>query len=112
MVGAILIFALGSALCGASQNVTMLIAGRTIQGAGGGAILTVCEILVVDLVPIAERGLYFGILGGVWALASAIGPPIGGALASAGQWRWLFYREFDLFFFLPSLLELTSLAYV
>ncbi|GAA5825806.1 hypothetical protein JCM5353_002439 [Sporobolomyces roseus] len=91
MVGAILIFALGSALCGASQNVTMLIAGRTIQGAGGGAILTVCEILVVDLVPIAERGLYFGILGGVWALASAIGPPIGGALASAGQWRWLFY---------------------
>jgi len=48
-------------------------------------------MLVVDLVPIAERGLYFGVLGAVWALASSIAPPIGGALASAGQWRWVFY---------------------
>ncbi|GAA6025386.1 hypothetical protein JCM11491_002701 [Sporobolomyces phaffii] len=91
MLGSILVFALGSALCGAAQNTTMLIAGRAVQGAGGGAILTTCEILVVDLIPIAERGMYFGILGSVWALASALGPPVAGALASAGAWRWLFY---------------------
>ncbi|GAA6060654.1 hypothetical protein JCM10212_001210 [Sporobolomyces blumeae] len=91
MVASISTFALGSALTGAAQNVPMLIAGRTIQGVGGGAILTICDMLIVDLVPIAERGAYFGIIGAVWALASAMGPPIGGALASAGQWRWLFY---------------------
>ncbi|GAA5874035.1 hypothetical protein JCM16303_002669 [Sporobolomyces ruberrimus] len=96
MLGSIAVFALGSALCGAAQNSTMLIAGRTVQGAGGGAILTVCEILVVDLIPIAERGMYFGFLGAVWALASALGPPVGGALASAGQWRWLFYLNLPL----------------
>ena len=49
---------------------------------------------MVDLIPIAERGPYFGLLAAVWALASAIGPPVGGALSSAGQWRWLFYSEF------------------
>ena len=93
MVTAIVVFAVGSTLCGAAQSMTMLIVGRTIQGSAGGAILTVCEILVVDLVPIAERGKFFGILGAVWAAASALGPPVAGALASAGQWRWLFYRE-------------------
>ena len=101
----------------------MLIAGRTVQGLGGGAIQTLvssdrfsgeslfrrslspfrsadsesrsqCNIIVVDLIPIAERGPYFGLLAAVWALASAIGPPVGGALSSAGQWRWLFYSEF------------------
>ena len=75
MVSAILTFALGSALSGAAQNMPMLIAARTIQGAGGGAILVCAEILVVDLVPIAERGLYFGILGSVWAIASTLPKP-------------------------------------
>ncbi|GAA5958888.1 hypothetical protein JCM3765_000766 [Sporobolomyces pararoseus] len=96
MVTAIITFAIGSALSGAAQNMPMLIAARTIQGAGGGAILCISEILVVDLVPIAERGMYFGILGSVWALASAIAPPIGGALATAGQWRWFFYMNLPL----------------
>ena len=100
MVTAIVVFAVGSTLCGAAQSMTMLIVGRTIQGSAGGAILTVCEILVVDLVPIAERGKFFGILGAVWAAASALGPPVAGALASSGQWRWLFYREY-LFELLP-----------
>ncbi|GAA5907394.1 MDR family MFS transporter [Sporobolomyces salmoneus] len=98
MVGSILVFALGSALTGAAQNVPMLIAGRTIQGMGGGGIQTLTAIIVVDLVPIAERGPWFGLLGAVWAAASAGGPPIGGALASAGRggWRWIFYLNLPL----------------
>ncbi|GAA6063797.1 hypothetical protein JCM10212_005960 [Sporobolomyces blumeae] len=96
MVASILIFALGSALTGAARNVPMLIAGRTVQGIGGGGIQTLCAILVVDLVPIAERGPYFGLMAAVWALASSIGPPVGGALASAGQWRWLFYLNLPI----------------
>jgi MFS family permease len=96
MLGGLIIFALGSALTGAAQSMAMAIGGRSVQGIGGGAILTMVEIIVCDLVPLAERGAYFGIIGCVWALASAIGPPIGGALASAGQWRWLFYLNLPL----------------
>ncbi|GAA6035590.1 hypothetical protein JCM8097_004917 [Rhodosporidiobolus ruineniae] len=96
MLGALVLFALGSALAGAAQNMSMMLAGRSIQGIGGGAILTMTEIVITDLVPLAERGAYFGIIGAVWALASAIGPPIGGALASGGAWRWLFYLNLPL----------------
>ncbi|GAA5933720.1 uncharacterized protein JCM15063_001393 [Sporobolomyces koalae] len=91
MLGSIGLFAIGSAVCGSAQSMPIMILGRTIQGAGGGAILAVVEIIVVDLVPIAERGIFFGIIGMVWAMASAIGPPLAGALASRGAWRWLFY---------------------
>ncbi|GAA5954646.1 hypothetical protein JCM3765_003841 [Sporobolomyces pararoseus] len=96
MIGSILLFALGSALCGAAQNVDMMIAGRTVQGAGGGGISTLCAIIVVDLVPIAERGPFFGLMAAIWGGASAVGPPVGGALSSAGQWRWLFYLNLPI----------------
>ncbi|GAA5833067.1 hypothetical protein JCM11251_006502 [Rhodosporidiobolus azoricus] len=96
MLGALVLFALGSALTGAAQSMAMVIGGRSVQGVGGGAILTMTEIVVCDLVPLADRGAFFGIIGAIWALASAIGPPIGGALAGAGAWRWLFYLNLPL----------------
>ncbi|BGP26001.1 major facilitator superfamily protein [Rhodotorula toruloides] len=96
LVAALLFFALGSALTGAAQSMAMAIAGRSVQGIGGGAILTMSEIIVIDLVPLAERGSYMGILGAVWAIASVAGPPIGGGLATAGAWRWLFYLNLPL----------------
>ncbi|KAF7315420.1 MFS domain-containing protein [Mycena indigotica] len=91
-------FALGSALAGASQNMSMMIAARTVQGIGGGGILTLSEILVADLVPLSERGIYVGLIAIVWATASLLGPAIGGALASASgnAWRWLFYLNLPL----------------
>ncbi|EMD39089.1 hypothetical protein CERSUDRAFT_104356 [Gelatoporia subvermispora B] len=91
MLVAIVLFALGSALAGAAQNINMLIAARTIQGIGGGSITNMTSIIISDLVPLAERGLFQGILGLTWSLASGIGPPIGGALAEKASWRWLFY---------------------
>ncbi|CAK5275820.1 unnamed protein product [Mycena citricolor] len=65
---------------------------------GGGGILNLTEILIADLVPLAERGLYQGLVGLMWSLASSIGPPIGGALASRGNkaWRWLFFLNLPL----------------
>ncbi|KZT52010.1 iron permease [Calocera cornea HHB12733] len=92
----IFLFAVGSAVTASAQNMTAMIAGRTVQGLGGGGILSLTEIIVADLVPLRERGVFQGILGCVWAFASAIGPPIGGALAQAGQWRWLFYMNLPL----------------
>ncbi|POY73434.1 hypothetical protein BMF94_3772 [Rhodotorula taiwanensis] len=96
MLIGLFIFALGSALVGAAQSMAMVIGGRSVQGVGGGVILTMSSIVLTDLVPLAERGIFFGILGAVWAGASAVGPPIGGALASAGAWRWLFYLNLPL----------------
>ncbi|KAF7308132.1 MFS domain-containing protein [Mycena chlorophos] len=91
-------FAIGSALSGAAQNMNMLIAARTVQGIGGGGILALSEILIADLVPLAERGIYQGFLAVIWSLASSIGPPIGGALANVNHkaWRWLFFLNLPL----------------
>ncbi|KAJ7124307.1 iron permease [Mycena epipterygia] len=94
----ITLFAIGSALAGASQNMGMMIAARGVQGIGGGGILTLTEIITADLVPLSERGLYQGLLAMVWCLASFTGPPIGGALSShsSKSWRWLFYLNLPL----------------
>ncbi|EJU01285.1 MFS general substrate transporter, partial [Dacryopinax primogenitus] len=73
----IFLFAVGSAVTGSARDMPSIIAGRTVQGLGGGGILSLAEIVVADLVPLRERGVYLGILGATWSLASAIGPPIG-----------------------------------
>ncbi|KAF8321090.1 MFS general substrate transporter [Clavulina sp. PMI_390] len=96
MMVSIALFAIGAAIAGSAQSMNTLIVGRAIQGAGGGSIISMSEIIVADLVPLRERGNFAGIIGAVWALASVLGPPIGGALASAGQWRWLFYLNLPL----------------
>ncbi|KIO20594.1 hypothetical protein M407DRAFT_29799 [Tulasnella calospora MUT 4182] len=95
VLGSILFFGLGSGLCGGARNMDMLIAGRTIQGIGGGGILAMVEIVVADLVPLRQRGTYMGSIGAVWAIASAVGPPVGGAF-SQRNWRWLFYMNLPL----------------
>ncbi|KAG9044555.1 hypothetical protein FS837_007960 [Tulasnella sp. UAMH 9824] len=95
VLGSIAFFALGSGLCGGAKKMDMLIAGRAIQGVGGGGILAMAEIVIADLVPLNERGNYMGIIGAVWAVASAIGPPLGGAF-SQSNWRWLFYMNLPL----------------
>ncbi|KZP08866.1 iron permease [Athelia psychrophila] len=87
----LLVFGIGSAMCGAAPSMNFLIAARTIQGVGGGGILSLTSIIVTDLVPLQERGLYQGLIGISWAVATAVGPLIGGALAERGAWRWLFY---------------------
>ncbi|KAG6909191.1 hypothetical protein DXG01_001705 [Tephrocybe rancida] len=90
ILAALLLFALGSVLCATAQNMSWLIASRTVQGLGGGMILSVTNIIIGDLVPLQERGFVSGVLGLSWALSAAFGPLIGGALADAGQWRWIF----------------------
>ncbi|KAL1949725.1 hypothetical protein VTO73DRAFT_8606 [Trametes versicolor] len=92
----ILTFAIGSAISGAAQSMNMLIAGRAVQGLGGGGCIAITEIIYADLVPLPERGKFQGITASVWALACAIGPPIGGALADSGAWRWLFFLNIPL----------------
>ncbi|KIL84504.1 hypothetical protein FAVG1_12295 [Fusarium avenaceum] len=108
ILAAAIIFWIGSLLCAVSNGMTMLIAARAIQGIGGGGLVVLPNIAISDLFSIRNRGMYFGILGMVWALASAVGPILGGVFTSQVTWRWCFYINLPisavafviLFFFL------------
>jgi EmrB/QacA subfamily drug resistance transporter len=88
---AVSIFLLGSLLCALSQSMGMLIAARAIQGIGGGGAIALPNICISDLFPLQERGMYFGMLSTAWALASALGPVIGGVFTDRVSWRWCFW---------------------
>jgi len=95
LLGGLVFFALGSALCGAANNMNTMLAGRAFQGVGSGVILSLVEIVVSDIVSLSERGAYQGAFGSIWALASAAGPLIGGVFAKK-NYRWLFYMNLPL----------------
>ncbi|CAM1501693.1 Fc.00g036770.m01.CDS01 [Cosmosporella sp. VM-42] len=88
---AITIFTVGSALCGAAQTIGWLIAARAVQGIGAGGITSLVFILIGDLVGTRKRGKYQGFIGATWAVASALGPVLGGVFAEKASWRWCFF---------------------
>ncbi|CCM04080.1 uncharacterized protein FIBRA_06239 [Fibroporia radiculosa] len=96
ILGSLLVMILGSALSGAATSMNFLIAGRAVQGIGGGGISATTTIIISDMVPLHERGAFNGLIGIAWSVASGIGPIIGGALAQNGQWRWLFYLNIPI----------------
>ena len=84
-------FILGSGLCGGASSMNMLIAGRTVQGAGGAGITLLVELIICDLVPLRERGQYTSIIYSVSTVGSVLGPWMGGELVDKASWRWVFY---------------------
>lgn len=88
---AIVLFVCGSMLAGLSQNMLQLILFRGLQGLGGGGLMAVAQAIVGDIVAPRERGKYQGMLGGVFAFASVIGPLLGGFITDNLSWRWVFY---------------------
>ncbi|MDG9717177.1 MFS transporter [Streptomyces sp. DH24] len=88
---AILIFLVGSALCGMAQNMAELIAFRAVQGLGGGGLMVLSMAIVGDLVPPRERGRYQGLFGAVFGATSVLGPLLGGLFTEHLSWRWVFY---------------------
>lgn len=86
-------FTVGTALCAAANDFTVMLTGRTIQGIGGGGIITLCQVIFCDIVPLRQRPKYFSIVLGAWSIGTIVGPVIGGALVEHTTWRWV--RIFD-----------------
>lgn len=89
--GAIVIFLIGSVLCGIAQDMPQLIAFRALQGLGGGGLMVLSMAIVGDLVPPRERGKYQGLFGAVFGTTSVLGPLLGGLFTEHLSWRWVFY---------------------
>jgi EmrB/QacA subfamily drug resistance transporter len=85
------LFLAGSWLSGASQNMNQLIAFRTIQGLGAGALFPLSIALIGDMYTARERGRFQGLFGGVFAISFIVGPLIGGWITDHVSWHWVFY---------------------
>ena len=87
----IVVFSLGSALCGLADGATFLALSRALQGVGGAIMFATSLALLADAFDPRERGTAFGIFGAVTGVAIAVGPVLGGVLTSGLSWRWIFF---------------------
>jgi EmrB/QacA subfamily drug resistance transporter len=85
------IFTIGSALCGFSQNATQLILSRLVQGAGAAMLMVNSTAIITEVFPPNERGRALGINGVTWAFGGVFGPVLGGLILTAVDWRWIFF---------------------
>ncbi|HEX4716039.1 MAG TPA: MDR family MFS transporter, partial [Ktedonobacteraceae bacterium] len=92
----IVLFLLGSALCGLSQNLAELILFRALQGLGGGGIFVLSQAIIADVVPPRQLGRYQGVFGAVFGVSSVAGPLLGGFFVETLSWRWIFYINLPL----------------
>jgi MFS family permease len=117
-----ILFAAGSLVAALAHHPAVLIAGRTVQGLGAGNIILLCNVIISDLFPLRERGLYIGIYAAASCLGAALGPVVGGLLTGYTGWRWIFFINLPfagvalaviaILLDLPRLSHNTTLAYL
>ncbi|KAJ5514925.1 hypothetical protein N7463_004477 [Penicillium fimorum] len=88
---AILIFEVGSAVCGGAPGSEAFIVGRAIAGIGSAGIFSGASVIIAQIVPLAKRPMYVGLMGSTFGISSVIGPLMGGAFTDNVTWRWCFY---------------------
>ncbi|WP_040485686.1 MDR family MFS transporter [Lutibaculum baratangense] len=96
IAGAVIVFVLGSVICALAQNMFVLIAGRAVQGLGGGGLFALTQTIIGDLVPPRERGRFAAWISGTWAVASVAGPLLGGYFADHLHWSLIFWINVPL----------------
>jgi EmrB/QacA subfamily drug resistance transporter len=87
----IVVFLIGSALCGAAQSMTQLVVFRAVQGVGAGGLFPLSLAVIGNIVPPRDRGRWQGLIGAVFAASSIVGPAIGGFIVDNTTWRWVFF---------------------
>ncbi len=92
----LVVFVGASALCAATQDITQLIGMRLVQGAAAGGLMTLAMAVIGDLVAPRERGRYQGYVAATFAVATIVGPLIGGVLVESASWRWVFLVNLPL----------------
>ena len=90
------LFLLGSILAGVAQSMTVLIVFRVVQGLGAGAAAPMAMTIIGDIYTVAERALVQGYIASVWAVASVVGPALGGVFSQFVSWRWIFFVNIPL----------------
>ena len=107
---ALSLFAVGALLAALSNNFTVLLVGRCVQGVGGGGLIALTGVIITDLVPLRERGKWFGFISGCWAIGSVTGPILGGGFSQSVNWRWIFWINLPMiglaFVMIPPFLKL------
>jgi EmrB/QacA subfamily drug resistance transporter len=93
---ALSVFIAGSVLGGFATNMELLIAGRAIQGVGGGGLMILSQAIIADVVPPRDRGKYGGFIGAVFAFSAVVGPLLGGLFTDSLTWRWAFWINIPL----------------
>ncbi len=93
---AIVIFLVGSMLCGLSHTILELILFRTLQGLGGGGLMVGAQAIIADVVSPRERGRYAGFFGATFGAATVLGPLLGGVIVEYWSWRWIFFVNVPL----------------
>ncbi|MCU1547023.1 MAG: transporter [Homoserinimonas sp.] len=96
MIVAIVLFMIGSVMGAVAGDMGILIAGRVVQGLGGGGLMILSQAIIADVVPARERGKYMGVMGAVFAVSSVAGPLLGGWLTEGIGWRWTFWINIPL----------------
>ncbi|KAL4924801.1 MDR family MFS transporter [Aspergillus undulatus] len=91
LLASVLDLAVGSVVAATAHSMRVLIAARALQGAGAGGVNQLVYVTISDLFSIRDRALWFGGLGGIWAVAGSAGPVLGGALTERLSWRWCFW---------------------
>lgn len=95
-LGSLVLFAAGSILCGLANSMALLIAGRAVQGLGGGGLIILSQAIVADVIPPRQRALFLSIMGIGYALPTLIGPLLGGFFTDTIGWRWAFWINLPL----------------
>ncbi|GAB3622213.1 hypothetical protein GCM10027418_02950 [Mariniluteicoccus endophyticus] len=90
-LGGLVVFMIGSIICGLSGSFWMLVAGRAVQGLGMGTLMPLSQTIIGDIIPPRARGKYQGIMGSVFGFTSIAGPLAGGFITDHWGWRWLFF---------------------